>query len=147
MKKLFSLLFSVILLPVILFMGCDSKIDNEYYYDETGVNISDIDLEFTCSEYNIRNINLTIRVLATNTNTQDKTVCFKNIKVVNEKTKVEYNAVSTPSLETTLQYNIKTRFDITAIIPTSYKAENYYLKFSLLGKICIVKLYSESELP
>ncbi|MDY5041737.1 MAG: hypothetical protein SPF07_02025 [Eubacteriales bacterium] len=149
MKKILYLLLVFVILPT-LFAGCDNKNDNAisesntYYFDETNISIAGVHFEISCSEYALQNTNLTITLTVTNTNLQDKAFALDNLKIVSEETNVEYNCSSNLYGSTTLQYNIKTNITITSVIPISYQTDNYYLKFTTLGKRCVIKLY---EMP
>ena len=149
MKKILSIFLVFIMLSAVFITGCNNDTaKNTYYIDEANIVVDGVHLELSCSESGGNNINLRITLTATNTQTKDKIIKMENLKVVNEETKVEYDC----SLSyfygfggVKLQYGIKEDFSLTATIPSSYKTNNYYLKFTILGKRCIVKLYETPD--
>ena len=152
MKNKFIIFFALIfvIIPGFAFFGCAKNSDKSsnqttFYYDQTDIDISGISLSISLSEYTLDNVNLTIRISAFNTQTQDKIFSLNNAKVVNERTNVgydeEYNNIPGG---TTMKYNIVNNIESHYIIPSSYTSEHYYLLFETNGKSYCIKLY---EMP
>lgn len=148
MKKILSLLLIIF---AILFTGCsvqnnplNSEYKESFYYDDLNINVSGIHLELSCSEFINQNANLSISLTATNTQTKDREFNLENIKIIDEETNVAYNC-SSSSVVKTLQYNIKTDFYISAVVPISYKTHNYHIQFTVKGKKYLIKLYETPD--
>lgn len=146
--KVFILIF-IILLPTLFLIGCGTKTgldqDNTFYYDNN-ININDINFSIKCSETKIQNTELDVTITATNTLLKDQIINLDTIKVVNEKTKVEYKySGRTFGGDITLQYNIKTNLFFNTYIPSSYLTENYYIVFNISGKTYRINLYETPD--
>lgn len=146
----------ILLLPMVILVGCgttnelnqndESKQDNVFYFDDNNININNINFSFNCSETKMQNTLLDVTITATNTLLKDQILNLDSIKVVHEKTEVEYNySGRTFGGNMTLQYNIATNLYFNAYIPSSYLTENYYIKFNYSGKNYRINLYETPD--
>ncbi len=146
----------IILLPTLVLVGCGTtngsnqddglNQNNTFYFDDNNININNIDFSFSCSETKIQNTQLSVTITATNTLLKDQILNLDSIKVVNEKTKVEYKySGATFYGDITLQYNIKTNLYFNAYIPSSYLTENYYIQFNNGGNTYRINLYETPD--
>ncbi len=165
-KLLFVLLLVFVLILSMTLVACDSGLINDsssdsdntnnsnnnnssktitYYFDNKDISIEGLKIDFKCSESSYSNIKLTINLDVTNNNKQDAYFVISDLKLTNEKSNVNYDINDESYSSSKIQYQIKNSYYYSAIIPTSYKIENYRFQFKLNNNIYIIKLYETPD--